>query len=243
MSNVRLNISGFKELSQALGEMTPRMADAAARKAVRAAARPVVLQARANLAALPLTDSTGLLSRSLGVKVRKYKGRRQPARGFGFVGSSKTQRMYAAAGITMAIIGPRKGFGAYVQRRVDFGVKLSAEDVAAKAALARDAANTESLSGAGIGDGTRLVYSDPVKYAHLIEGGVRPHRIGKGSSLKKGRGKGAMHPGFHAMAWLEPAINSRRNECLAIMQRVFREALAQEAARARAKVNGARRAA
>jgi hypothetical protein len=225
MSNVRLNISGFKELSQALGEMTPRMADAAARKAVRAAARPVVLQARANLAALPLTDSTGLLSRSLGVKVRKYKGRRQPARGFGFVGSSKTQRMYAAAGITMAIIGPRKGFGAYVQRLYGYG--------AAKGVATRVADRQQ----------TKLVYSDPVKYAHLIEGGVKPHSIGKGSSLKKGRARGAIHSGFAAMPWLEPAINSRRNECLAIMQRVFREALAQEAARARSKVNGARRAA
>jgi hypothetical protein len=226
MSNVRLNISGFKELSQALGDMTPRMADAAARKAVRAAARPVVLQARANLAALPLADSTGLLSRSIGVKVKKYKGRGAP-RVVGFAGSAKTQRMYAAAGITMAIIGPRKGFGTVVQRAYGYGL------------------------GKGTGISTRLsdrqqvknVYSDPAKYGHLIEGGVRPHAIGKGSRLRKGVARGAIHSGFHAMPWLEPAIQSRRNECMAIMARVFREALAAEAHRARSKVNGARRAA
>lgn len=204
MTKVSVNLSGFEELSRSLSEMTPRMADAAARKAVRAAARPVITQARANLSSLPLDDSTGLLKRSIGVKVKKYKGRSVAPTGVGFAGSAKAQRMYAAAGITVAIIGARKGFGTNVVR------------------------------------GGRTDYSDPSKYSHLIEGGVRPHRIGKGSSRKRGRGRGAMHPGFHAMPWLEPAIQSRRKECIDIMARVFREAAMQEAARARAKSRGGR---
>lgn len=216
MSNVRVDISGYKELSSALGELTVRMADAAARKAVRAAARPVITQARANLSAIPFDDSTGLLKRSVGVKVKKYRGRKVAPSGLGFVGSARTQRMYAAAGITMAIIGPRKGFGSYVNRRYGWDVEG--------------------------GTGTRMVYSDPVKYGHLIEGGVAPHHIGKGSSRKAGVYRGAMHPGFRGWHWLETAINSKRSECQAIMLRVFRDALAQEAARARSKTSTRRAA-
>jgi len=220
MSNVSVKLSGFNELSMSLGEMSIRMSDAAARKAVRAAARPVINQARANLSALPFDDSTGLLKRSIGVKVKKYKGRTGSMRGVtGFAGSAKTQRMYAAAGVTVAIIGARKGFGQYVDRRARY---LSRAMV--------DAPMIFRNSGT-----TRSVYSDPANYSHLIEGGVRPHHVGKGSSRRRGRGRGAIHPGFHAMPWLEPAIQSRRQECIGIMARVFREALMQEAARARAK--------
>lgn len=219
MTRVSVNLTGFEELSRSLAEMTPRMADAAARKAVRAAARPVITQARANLSALPFDDSTGLLKRSIGVKVKKYKGRAVAPTGVGFAGSAKTQRMYAAAGVTVAIIGARKGFGQYVDRRARY---LSRAMV--------DAPMIFRNSGT-----TRSVYSDPAKYSHLIEGGVRPHHVGKGSSRRRGRGRGAIHPGFHAMPWLEPAIQSRRQECIGIMTRVFREALMQEAARARAK--------
>jgi hypothetical protein len=236
VSRITVQLSGARELGVAIGEITARMSDAATRKAVRAAARPIITQTRANLAALPLDDSTGLLRRSIGVKVKKYGGRRAA-----FVASARGVKS-AGGGVTVAIIGPRKGFGAYVSRRVDFGVKQTAEDVAARAALARDAANTESLSRtiAG-GDGRRSVYSDPVKYAHLIERGVRPHQIGKGASLRYLVARGAQHPGFGARPWLLPAIESRRAEAEQIMARVYREELAKEAARARAR--SARRAA
>lgn len=223
MSRFAVQLKGFRELSDALGELTPRMADAAARKAVRAAAKPVITQARANLAALPLQDSTGLLRRSIGVKVRKYRNRRSVS-----ARSRSEAKILASGGVTLAVIGPRKGYGQVVQRRIGkYNYRSKASFYA-------------PLIFANAGT-TRGVYSDPVKYAHLLEGGVRPHAVGKGSSLRKGIQRKGQHPGFRAKPWLEPALYTMRNKAQSEMVRVFQEALRQEAARARAKVNGAAR--
>ena len=205
MSRVSVQVAGFDEMRRALGELSTRMVDAAARKAVRAAARPVIVQARANLAALQLKDSTGLLSRSIGVKVKKYKNRgRYPAQTY----SAEEARAIAASGITVAIVGARRSFVQVVQRKLRYG---------------------------------KYEKAVPANYAHLIEKGVQPHAIGKGSSIRSRRSKGNVHPGFPARPWLEPAIASKREECQRIMAQSFAEDLRAEAARAKAKVSGARR--
>ncbi len=60
---------------------------------------------------------------------------------------------------------------------------------------------------------------DPTKYAHLIEGGVRPHATGRGSKLARLRKKGGMsqavqggrqHPGFAARPFLRPAYERNK---------------------------------
>lgn len=219
MTNVRVNIKGIVQTQNALGEITVRMADAAARKAVRAGARPIITQARANLAALPLKDSTGLSSRSIGVKVKKYRTRRP----LSFVGSAKAAGMAQAAGTTVAIIGARRSFKEPVQRRAwpskDGEVRFG---------------KGSSVS-IGTGEHMKTAWAVPANYAHLIEKGARPHQIGRGSSIRRKAGRGIMHPGFHAMPWLEPAITARRAEAEAILARVFSEELAREAIRARSK--------
>lgn len=223
MSRVTVNLRGFVEAREALGELTVRMADAAARKAVRAAAKPVVAQARANLAGLGLKDSSGLLSRSIGLKVKKYRGRSLPA---GFVGSAKSARIAMAGGKTVAIIGARRSFAQIVNRRSSFvrGRK------GAVASVIADKGKTY----------LKPVFSRPANYAHLIEKGVRPHATGKGASIRKGVTRGNRHPGFRARPWLVTAINSKRPECERIMTRTFQDELRNESARARARVNGAR---
>jgi len=217
-----VNLRGFKELSQGLSDLTPRMADAAARKAVRKAAAPVIAQARANLAALPLVDSTGLLRRSIGLKVKKYSRRIS-----GFAGSAKAARIAAAGGVTVAIIGARRSYSATVMRRSSF-IRGRGSAVAS---VVSDRGRTY----------LKPVVSRPANYAHLIEGGVRPHYTGKGASTRKGIAKGNMHPGFLAMPWLNPALNSKRKESERIMVESFASDLRAEAARVRAKVNGAPR--
>jgi len=218
--NISVHLGGFEEMRRELGKLSTRMVDAAARKAVRRAARPVVLQARANLAALALKDSTGLLSRSIGVKVKKYKGSRRPVRTY----SAEEARALAASGVTVAIVGARRSFVQTVLRRSSF-IRGSRQ------AVASVVETREYL---------KPVSSVPANYAHLIEGGVRPHTTGKGSSLRSGKSGGVRHPGFAAKPWLNPAIDAKREESRRIMAESFAEDLRAEAARVRAKVNSAR---
>lgn len=231
-ASVNVELKGFRELSAGLGDLTTRMGDAATRKAVRAGAKPVVAQAKANLAALPLVDSTGLLRRSVGLQsLKKYRPRRRT----GPAPRSATEaRIQNAGGVFVAKVGARRGFKALVQRRNPY---------ASKAAL------TAPLIHANAGT-TRGVWSDPANYAHLIELGVRPHPIGKGARLSRigqafstQRLNGAIHPGFAAKPWLQPALDAQRGNATEIIAQTFRSALAQEAARLRAKVNAGKRVA
>lgn len=215
-ATVKVDISGIIQTQQAIQGFTVRMADAAARKAVRAAARPVITQARANIAALPLRESTGLLRSSIGLKVKKYRGKRR-ARG-------STPATTAAGGVSVAIVGPRKGYKRQVVRE---GRKSRRFNTAAFTKLQETGGIfllSDKRAASLINAAGRAVWADPVKYAHLIEGGVKPH------AQKRG-----LHPGFGAMPWLERALRQRESEARAIMLRTFQEALVQEAARARQK--------
>ncbi|QQS08677.1 MAG: HK97 gp10 family phage protein [Phycisphaerales bacterium] len=52
----------------------------------------------------------------------------------------------------------------------------------------------------------------PRAYAHLVEFGTRPHAVGKGSRLSKGRAGGAMHPGTPPQPFIRPAYDTKRGE-------------------------------
>lgn len=82
----------------------------------------------------------------------------------------------------------------------------------------------------------RQIWRDPVKYAHLIEFGTRPHSLGKGDKIarKDGRrskvqqSRGARrHPGTRANPFLRPALDKNRRNSREIMKRVLREHLKQ----------------
>lgn len=66
---------------------------------------------------------------------------------------------------------------------------------------------------------------DPTKYAHLVENGVKPHALGKGSSLRKKTQAGQGHPGFAAKPFLRPAIDGNKAAANAAIARVVAEEL------------------
>ena len=79
---------------------------------------------------------------------------------------------------------------------------------------------------------------DPVKYAHLVEGGTRPHALGKGSKLPRydKNGKliragtyqtGIRHPGARRKPFLEPAFYSNRGAIIAAMTAAIQEGISR----------------
>jgi HK97 gp10 family phage protein len=64
----------------------------------------------------------------------------------------------------------------------------------------------------------KLVRRNPTKYAHLVEFGSRPHTVGKGSSLRKRRQRGVMHPGVAARPFLRPALDTTAQAAIAAFQ-------------------------
>lgn len=63
------------------------------------------------------------------------------------------------------------------------------------------------------------------KYAHLVEGGARPHAVGRGSSLRRRSQSGRAHPGARAQPFLGPAVRQGRALALSIMANVLRNTL------------------
>lgn len=93
---------------------------------------------------------------------------------------------------------------------------------------------------------TRMQWRNPAVYAHLVEGGTRPHTLGEGTSLgrasrefkaltDRGRSwkrtrwtkaiakhqRGAMHPGTKPQPFMKPAYESNK----ATMLRIYRQHL------------------
>jgi HK97 gp10 family phage protein len=78
----------------------------------------------------------------------------------------------------------------------------------------------------------------PRNYAHLVEYGAGPHRLGKGYSSrasKAGRalqiltgGGGAMHPGAKAQPFLRPALDAKGNDAAERVAKVLADALKKE---------------
>lgn len=61
-------------------------------------------------------------------------------------------------------------------------------------------------------------WSPKVKYAHLVEFGTAPHRVG-------GRFKGAMHPGTKAQPFFFPAYRALRKRVKSRVRRSLRKAV------------------
>ncbi len=76
---------------------------------------------------------------------------------------------------------------------------------------------------------------DPVYYAHLVEGGTKPHALGKGSSRRKSKQHGNMHPGTKPRPFLRPAWDATESEVqdviTAEMQRGIEKAMAKHMSR------------
>ncbi len=58
----------------------------------------------------------------------------------------------------------------------------------------------------------------PVKYAHLVEGGTRPHRY----KTRKGQ-----HPGARAKPFMRPAFEASRHQALLILRQAAASALSK----------------
>lgn len=114
MAKSGINIVGHKELARALDKLPKEIANAAERTALREGAKPIAAAAKSNAGR---SKETGLLQESIGVTVKKVRGR------------------------LSARVGARTGFGREVSR-------------------------------GGYGPRARTVYSDPSKYAHLVEYGT-----------------------------------------------------------------------
>lgn len=70
-------------------------------------------------------------------------------------------------------------------------------------------------------------FIDPRFYAHLVEGGVKPHAVGKGSSLRKRSQGGKLHPGAPAQPFLRPAFESNTARIVEIFGDEIDQALAK----------------
>lgn len=96
-----------------------------------------------------------------------------------------------------------------------------------------------------VGRGGRMVKAVPAYYAHLVEGGTRPHRLKRGARLARrtqaarGQGAGGQHPGAKAKPFLGPAFDATKDRAMAEAQRVLgeetRKLIAKQAARLAAK--------
>lgn len=83
---------------------------------------------------------------------------------------------------------------------------------------------------------------NPRRYAHLVEFGVAPHFIGKGSRRAVrtknrvtviNRGHGTMHPGHPADPFLRPAFDTKKEEAV----RAFHNTILSETAKEVAKLS------
>lgn len=77
---------------------------------------------------------------------------------------------------------------------------------------------------------------NPRRYAHLVEFGVAPHAVGRGSKLKrKGRSRavqvGIMHPGHSPRPFMRPAWDAKQAEAAKKIETVTREQLDKEIAK------------
>ena len=102
-------------------------------------------------------------------------------------------RSYKSGAVIVALVGPRKdakGKPAKYRRRVMVKTK---------------------------GGGQREMWRNPVKYAHLVEFGTRPHALGSGAKLARKNGKpgthqrGVMHPGSRPSPFLRPALDKNKS--------------------------------
>jgi HK97 gp10 family phage protein len=96
-----------------------------------------------------------------------------------------------------------------------------------------------------VGRGGRTVKAVPAFYAHLVEGGTKPHALAKGSRLARGKrsavvksGAGGRHPGARAKPFLRPAFDSTVERAIAAAEAALAAELAKVLAKAKPKRPG-----
>lgn len=78
-----------------------------------------------------------------------------------------------------------------------------------------------------VGRGGRKVRAVPAYYAHLVEGGTKPHRLSKGAKVARrgkaasGQDAGALHPGAKPQPFLGPAFDATKDRAKEEAQRVL----------------------
>lgn len=89
--------------------------------------------------------------------------------------------------------------------------------------------------------GGRTTTAVPAFYAHLVEKGIRPHSLKKGSLLARrnkkavGQGVGRQHPGAKPRPFLGPAYESNKGVIRDVMLRTMAEEITKEMTRAAKK--------
>jgi hypothetical protein len=143
-------------------------------------------------------------------------------------------------GTVVGVVGPRHGF------------KRPVSSSGGKKTIV-----TKRNVGQFAGSANRIVVQNPVKYAHLVEGGTKPHAIGRGSKIvqrsqtgaqvavsqsgrkyrkklygsQAGEQRGIMHPGSAPKPFLAPAFQRSIPTIKAIMAAEIRKGVVREATR------------
>ena len=88
----------------------------------------------------------------------------------------------------------------------------------------------ELRSSIGLRQKTRYQSVDAVvvaraPHAHLVEFGVNPHRVGKGSNSRTlfGKQRGRLHPGAEAQPFMRPAFDNKKNEAVEKAREVLKK--------------------
>lgn len=183
---VRIEVKGLAEL-QTLITGLDRGFKLAARRAMEAGTTVQLQAARGELR----RERTGLLKKSLGKRITSYP-----------------------SGTVVGVVGPRRGFKVTLKEVAGSGRR--ARLIGTR--LTRQGAKVIKLkAAAGVRTHTREgknVYLSPAQYVHLVEGGTRIHRVGKGSSIRRSRQGGKLHPGARADDFLHRARNRTERQVL-----------------------------
>lgn len=112
-----------------------------------------------------------------------------------------------------------------------------------KKSISSETNNVRGAGGKNVQVAGRVYVAKPKKggrsarrYAHLVEYGVAPHAVGKGSKLKK-RGRteanqtGIMHPGQAPRPFMRPAWDTKQSEAAKKIETVVRVELEKEIAK------------
>lgn len=199
---VGVQILGDEVLKKKLESFKQSTVSKFARAASRKAMKPVTADIKAGA-----PKQSGLLKKIIGVKQKTYK----------------------RSGTVVTVSGPRTGMKQTVTVRVERAPKpVKPRKKALSAARAALEARAEQLRAPRKRFALRKVLRDPVKYAHLVEYGTKPHKLGKGSKLRRSRRKddlmqggqrGGSHPGSRAQPFINPAYVKNQYKT----QRIYRE--------------------
>jgi HK97 gp10 family phage protein len=199
-TDIGMSFDGLPETRFAFETFKGSVQKKLTRMAMSAAVRVVAKEAKR----LAPRDS-GLLKESIGSKSKTYD-----------------------SGVTVGIVGPRRGF----RRTVDRRAWQSGERALASGKR-------------------QVVYktlkriADPANYAHLVEYGTKPHTLGGGSSLRaKGTlaaGQyGATHPGTTGQRFMARSWENKKGEAMAKFNQTLAAGVRREldrlSSKARAKV-------